>query len=70
MESTLQNKKRLYSAISKLPQGYVEPMVMRYVKGQPNSLIAKRMGISVEKVNSRLLRATCRLQGLLQDSCE
>ena len=68
MLSTLRKKKRLYSAISRLPHGYIEPMVLRYVKGQPSSLIAKAMGISIESVNSRLLRATNRLHGLLQDN--
>ena len=68
MLSTLQDKKRLYSAISRLPHGYIEPMVLRYVKGQPSSLIAKAMGISISSVNSRVVRAANRLHGLLQDN--
>ena len=67
MPSTLQKKKKLYSAISQLPKGYIEPMVLRYVKGQPTSRIAESMGISIESVDSRLLRAMNRLHGLLQD---
>jgi DNA-directed RNA polymerase specialized sigma24 family protein len=68
MPSTLQDKKRLYSAISRLPEGYIEPMVLRYVKGQPSSLIAKAMGIIVSSDNSRLVRAANRLHGLLRDN--
>lgn len=68
MPSTLQDKEKLYQAISKLPHGYIEPMMLRYVKGQPSSRIAEAMGISIESVNSRLVRATNRLHGLLRDS--
>ncbi|HPS55954.1 MAG TPA: sigma-70 family RNA polymerase sigma factor [Sedimentisphaerales bacterium] len=70
MPSTLQNKKKLYSAILKLPEGYVEPMVLRYVKGQTSSRIAETMGISIESVDSRLLRAMSRMRGLLEDTDE
>jgi DNA-directed RNA polymerase specialized sigma24 family protein len=70
MPTTLQNKKKLYSAISRLPSGYIEPMILRYIKGQSSSTIAEAMGISIESVNSRLLRATNRLYRLLQDDEE
>ena len=68
MLSTLQKKKKLYSAISKLPKGYIEPMVLRYIKGEPTNRIAKSLGISIESVDSRLLRAMSRLHSLMEDS--
>ena len=70
MPSTLRNREKLYSAILKLPKGYVEPMVMRFIKGQPSSRIAETMGISIESVDSRLMRAMNRLHKLLEDNNE
>jgi RNA polymerase sigma factor (sigma-70 family) len=56
---------RLHEAISKLPDGYREPIILYYLNGQNCPSVAKTLGISEEAVRSRLVRARLRLHEIL-----
>lgn len=58
---------RLYTAISKLPEGYREPITLYYLDGQNCASVARALGISEEAVRSRLVRARLRLHSLLEE---
>jgi RNA polymerase sigma factor (sigma-70 family) len=58
---------RLHEAISKLPDGYREPITLYYLNGRNCPSIAKALGISEEAVRSRLVRARLRLHEILSE---
>jgi RNA polymerase sigma-70 factor (ECF subfamily) len=66
-ESTDENIKRLHEAISKLPDGYREPITLYYLDGRNCASVAKTLGISEEAVRSRLVRARLRLHQILSE---
>ena len=62
---------RLHEAISKLPDGYREPVTLYYLDGRNCAGVARTLGISQEAVRSRLVRARLRLHEILsEDSYE
>ena len=56
---------RLHEAISKLPEGFREPITLYYLDGKKCANVAKTLGISEDAVRSRLVRARLRLHELL-----
>lgn len=58
---------RLYEAISKLPDGYREPITLYYLDGRNCAGIARTLGLSEEAVRSRLVRARFRLHEILSE---
>ena len=64
-DSQNENIIRLHKAISKLPDGYREPITLYYLDGRKCTSVAKRLGISKDAVRSRLARARLRLHELL-----
>jgi len=59
---------RLYEAISKLPDGYREPITLYYMNGQNCASVARTLGISEDAVRSRLVRARFRLHQILSEA--
>ena len=59
--------KRLHAAISRLPEGYREPITLYYLNGRSCAGVAKNLGISESAVRSRLARARLRLHEILQE---
>ena len=57
--------RRLHTAISKLPDGYREPIILYYMNGRKCASVAKNLGISEDAVRSRLVRARLRLHDML-----
>lgn len=57
--------RRLHTAISKLPDGYREPIILYYLDGRKCASVAKSLGISEDTVRSRLVRARLRLHDML-----
>ena len=57
--------RRLHTAISKLPDGYREPIILYYMNGRKCASVAKSLGISEDTVRSRLVRARLRLHKML-----
>ena len=55
----------LHKAISKLPDGYREPITLYYLDGRKCANVAECLGISEDAVRSRLVRARLRLHDLL-----
>ena len=64
-DSRSEHVARLHKAISKLPEGYREPITLYYIDGRKCSNVAKCMGINENAVRSRLVRARLRLHELL-----
>jgi len=58
---------RLYKAISKLPDGYREPITLYYLDGRNCAGVAKTLGLSEDAVRSRLVRARLRLHEILSE---
>ena len=58
---------RLYEAISKLPDGYREPITLYYLDGRNCAGVAKALGLSEDAVRSRLVRARLRLHEILSE---
>ena len=58
---------RLYEAISKLPDGYREPITLYYLDGRNCAGVAKTLGLSEDAVRSRLVRARLRLHEILSE---
>ena len=58
---------RLHDAISKLPDGYREPITLYYLNGHNCASVALTLGISEEAVRSRLVRARLRLHEILSE---
>ena len=58
---------RLYEAISKLPDGYREPITLYYLDGRNCAGVAKTLGLSEDAVRSRLVRARLRLNEILSE---
>ncbi len=58
---------RLYEAISKLPDGYREPITLYYLDGRNCADVAKTLGLSEDAVRSRLVRARLRLHEILSE---
>ena len=58
---------RLYEAISKLPDGYREPITLYYMNGHSCANVARTLKISEEAVRSRLVRARFRLHEMLSE---
>ena len=58
---------RLYEAISKLPDGYREPITLYYLNGHNCASVARTLGISEDAVRSRLVRARLRLHEILSE---
>ena len=58
---------RLYEAISKLPDGYREPITLYYLNGRNCPGVARNLGISEVAVRSRLVRARFRLHEILSE---
>lgn len=56
---------RLHNAISKLPEGFREPITLYYLDGRKCASVAKTLGISEEAVRRRLVRARLQLHELL-----
>jgi RNA polymerase sigma-70 factor (ECF subfamily) len=56
---------RLHKAISRLPEGYREPITLYYLDGRNCAGVAKILEISEEAVRSRLVRARLRLHEIL-----
>jgi len=63
--STDEHIRRLHTAVSKLPDGYREPIILYYLDGRKCADVAKSLGISEDTVRSRLLRARLRLHDML-----
>jgi len=63
--STGEHIRRLHTAISKLPDGYREPIILYYMNGRKCASVAKSLGISEDTVRSRLVRARLRLHEML-----
>jgi RNA polymerase sigma-70 factor, ECF subfamily len=59
--------KRLHQAISKLPDGYREPITLYYLNGQSCRDVARTLGIREDAVRRRLVRARLRLHELLSE---
>jgi len=59
---------RLYEAISKLPDGYREPITLYYLNGHNCTSVARTLGISEDAVRSRLVRARLRLHEILSEN--
>ena len=59
--------RRLHDAISKLPDGYREPITLYYLSGQNCPSVAKALGISEDAVRSRLVRARLKLHEILSE---
>jgi RNA polymerase sigma-70 factor (ECF subfamily) len=57
--------KHLHTAISKLPEGYREPITLYYLDGRNCASVAQTLGISEDAVRSRLVRARLRLHEIL-----
>lgn len=55
----------LHEAISKLPDGFREPITLYYLDGKKCAGVAKIIGISEDAVRRRLVRARLRLHELL-----
>jgi len=62
-----ENIERLYEAISKLPDGYREPITLYYLNGHNCASVAETLGISEDAVRSRLVRARLRLHEILSE---
>ncbi len=58
---------RLHEAISKLPDGYREPITLYYLNGHNCASVARTLGISEDAVRSRLVRARLRLHEILSE---
>jgi len=58
---------RLYEAISKLPDGYREPITLYYLDGRNCAGVAMTLGLSEDAVRSRLVRARFRLHEILSE---
>lgn len=58
---------RLYEAISKLPDGYREPITLYYLNGRNCTGVARTLGLSEDAVRSRLVRARFRLHEILSE---
>ncbi len=58
---------RLYEAISKLPDGYREPITLYYLDGRSCAGVARTLGLSEDAVRSRLVRARFRLHEILSE---
>jgi len=58
---------RLYEAISKLPDGYREPITLYYLNGRNCPGVARTLGLSEDAVRSRLVRARFRLHEILSE---
>jgi len=58
---------RLYEAISKLPEGYREPITLYYLNGRNCAGVARTLGLSEDAVRSRLVRARFRLHEILSE---
>jgi RNA polymerase sigma-70 factor (ECF subfamily) len=58
---------RLYEAISKLPDGYREPITLYYLDGRNCAGVAKTLGLSEDAVRSRLVRARLKLHEILSE---
>ena len=65
IDTKSENIARLHKAISKLPDGFREPITLFYLNGKKCVDAAKILGISEEAVRSRLVRARLRLHELL-----
>jgi RNA polymerase sigma-70 factor (ECF subfamily) len=61
---------RLYEAISKLPDGYREPITLYYLDGRNCTGVAKTLGLSEDAVRSRLVRARLRLHEILSEDIQ
>jgi RNA polymerase sigma-70 factor (ECF subfamily) len=57
----------LYEAISKLPDGYREPITLYYLDGRSCAGVARTLGLSEDAVRSRLVRARFRLHEILSE---
>jgi len=62
-----ENIKCLHEAISKLPDGYREPITLYYLDGRNCASVARTLGISEDAVRSRLVRARLRLHEILSE---
>jgi len=60
---------RLHKAISRLPEGYREPITLYYLDGRKCASVARTLGISEDAVRSRLVRARLRLHQILSGEC-
>ncbi|MHC4623817.1 MAG: RNA polymerase sigma factor [Planctomycetota bacterium] len=58
---------RLHEAISRLPDGYREPITLYYLDGRNCASVAAALGISKDAVRSRLVRARLRLHEILSE---
>jgi len=58
---------RLYEAISKLPDGYREPITLYYLDGRNCAGVARTLGISEDAVRGRLVRARFMLHEILSE---
>jgi len=57
----------LHEAISKLPDGYREPITLYYLNSHNCAGVARTLGISEDAVRSRLVRARLRLHEILSE---
>jgi RNA polymerase sigma-70 factor (ECF subfamily) len=57
----------LYEAISRLPDGYREPITLYYLDGRSCAGVARTLGLSEDAVRSRLVRARFRLHEILSE---
>lgn len=64
-DSPNEHIRRLHTAISKLPDGYREPIILYYLDGRKCASVARNLGISEDTVRSRLVRARLRLHEML-----
>jgi RNA polymerase sigma-70 factor (ECF subfamily) len=63
----VEQTERLYEAISKLPDGYREPITLYYLDGRSCAGVARTLGLSEDAVRSRLVRARFRLHEILSE---
>ena len=59
---------RLHEAISRLPEGFREPITLYYLDGRKCASVAKTLGISEDAVRRRLVRARLQLHELLLEN--
>ena len=64
-ESINKDITRIHRAISKLPDGYREPITLYYLDGRKCANVARTLGISEVAVRRRLVRARLKLHDLL-----
>jgi RNA polymerase sigma-70 factor (ECF subfamily) len=59
--------RHLHEAISRLPDGYREPIALYYLDGRKCASVAAALGISEDAVRNRLVRARLQLHEILSE---